>query len=268
MSDEQVVDPVDDSASVGADTAPVGDAGAGVAEEKPFFTYTGKDGTTHDYRNAGEVADAFKHSSFRREDHDREMGKVSSRGKYLEEQIRKLKEQEQALSESQAMRYHRFLTENPQKAARLKAEFEAGNRGGTPDLEKLLDEKLKPFVEKQQGYEKAEEDRAAEGRRKAAFARIQERYGSDIQESVFTNELKRIQDIPQQDVEYALYELLLHSHRGRTSPAELERRTAEAAARKQTPSVKSTPGAKPTGRDPNDMSSAERREAGVRLLKG
>lgn len=268
MSDEQVVDPVNDAGSVGAVDGPVGDAGAGVAEDKPFFTYTGDDGVVHDFRNAGEVADAFKHSSFRKADHDREMGQVSSRGKYLEDQIRKFKEQEQALSESPAMRYHKFLTENPDKAARLKAEFAAADRSGAPGLQNLLDEKLKPIIERQEGYDKAEAERAAEGRRKAAFKRIQERFGSDIQESVFTEELKRIQDIPKQDVEYALYELLLHSHRGRTNPAELERRAAESASRKKTPSLTSTPGVKPTGRDPNAMSPAERREAAAKLLPG
>lgn len=267
MLEEQVVDPVNDSATVGTEIAPVEGAGAGVAEAKPFFTYKGKDGTAHDYKNAGEVADAFTQSSFRKADHDREMEKVSKRGTYLEEQIKKYAESERTLSESQAMRYHKFLTDNPQIAARIKAELKASSGVGTSDLEQLLDEKLKPIVEKQEGYEKAEEGRAATGRQDVARARMKERY-PNFDDSLVQAELKRISEHPKQDMEYALYELMWNVVQGRTNPAELERRAAEAATRTPKPSVVSTPGAKPTGRDPNDMSPAERREAAGKLLPG
>lgn len=267
----EVVNPVDDSASVGAEPAPVGDAGAGVAEESPFFTYTGKDGTAHDYKNAGEVADAFTHSSFRKADHDREMEKVSKRGKYLEEQIARYNKSQEELNASDGLKYHKMLQNiqqsNPQGYARLKAEFAANSGVGTPDLERILDEKLKPFIEKQEGYEKAEEGRAAAGRQEAARVRMKERY-PDFDDSLIQAELKRISEVPKQDMEFALYELMQNVVQGRTTPAELERRAAEAAARTSKPSVKSTPGAKPTGRDPNDMSPAERREEAVKLLPG
>jgi hypothetical protein len=267
MADEKVVDPVNDTVAVGTDTTPVGDAGAGVAEAKPFFTYKSDNGETHDYRNAGELADAFKHASFRKADHDLEMGKVSSRAKYLEEQISKSQALERTLSESQAMRYHKFLIDNPQKAARIKAEFEAESRSGTPDFGSLFDEKLRPIIEKQEGLEKAEESRAAAGRQEAARGRMKERYPG-FDDSLVQAEMKRIQELPKQDMDYALYELMWNVVQGRSNPAELERRSAEAAARRKSPSVTSTPGVKPTGRDPNGMSPSERREAGLRLLNG
>lgn len=271
MSDELVVDPVDDSEPVGTETAPVGDAGAGVAEASPFFTFKGRDGTTHDYKTAGEVADVFNNGSFFKDEHDREMEKVSKRGKYLEEQIARYNKSQGDLDSSDGLKYHKMLQNiqqsNPQGYARLKAEFAANSSAGTPDLERILDEKLKPFIEKQEGRDKAEEGRAAAGRQEAARVRMKERY-PDFDDSLVQAELKRIGEHPKQDMEYALYELMHNVVQGRTNPAELERRAAEAAARTPKPSVKSTPGAKPTGRDPNDMSPAERREAAAKLLPG
>ena len=194
-----------------------------------------------------------------------EMGKVSTRGKYLEDQIKKAAEKDRTLSESPAMRYHKFLTDNPHIGERLKAELKASGTAGTTDLERLLDEKLKPITEKQEGYEKAEADRGASGRRDAARSRMKERY-PNFDDSLVQGELKRIGEHPPQDMEYALYELMWNVVQGRTNPAELERKAAEAATRTKNPSVTSTPGAKPTGRDPNDMSPAERREAARKLL--
>lgn len=272
MADEQVVDPANDSAPVGTETDPVGDAGAGVAEEKPFFVWKDKSGKETVFKNAGEVATHLTHSSMRREEVDTELGKVGKRGKYLDGEIARYKKSQEELDGSEGMKYHKMLSglqqTNPQGYARLKAEVEAGQ--GTSDMtqfEALIDRKLKPVTDKQEGLDKAEEGRRSTARRDAAAARYLER-DPTFDRAAAEGELKRIQDIPPDDLEYALYDLLWSSVRGRENPAELERRAAAAAARPRTPSVKSTPGVKPTGRDPNDMTAAERREAGKKLIGG
>lgn len=262
MAEEEVVDPVDNSEPVGTEPTPVGDAGAGVAEEKPFFTFKDKSGTETVYKNAGELATHMTHSSMRRDEFDTEMGKVSARGKYLEEQIKKTDARAKELEGSDGARYHKFLTGRPDIAAKIK---EAMGQGGEADLRRVVGEIVKPLIDKQAGYDKAEEGRAADGRRSAARVRMEKNYPG-FDESLVQAELKRIQDIPPADMEYALYELMHNVVQGRTNPAELERRAAETAARPTTPSVTSTPGVKPTGRDPNDMTAAERREAAVAKL--
>ena len=261
--EENVVDPVDDAASVGAETIPVGDAGAGVAEEKPFFTFKDKSGKESVYKNAGELATHMTHSSMRRDEFDTEMGKVSARGKYLEGEITKYAARSKELEGSEGARYHEFLKSNPQVVTDIKA---AMGQGGEADLRRVVGEIVKPLIDKQAGYDKAEEGRAADGRRSVARTRMAENYPG-FDESLIQAELKRIQDIPPADMEYALYELMHNVVQGRSNPAELERRAAEAAARPKTPSVKSTPGVKAAGRNPNDMTAAERREAAENLLK-
>ncbi len=264
MAEEQVVDPVDDAASVGAEINPVGDAGAGVAKEQPFFTFKGKDGIETVFKNRGEVADHMTHSSMRREVLDAEMGKVSARGAHIEEQIKQYTARTKELEGSEGARYHEFLKKNPQVAAEIKA---AMGQSGDSDLRRVVGEIVKPLIDKQTGYDKAEEGRAADGRRATARARMVENYPG-FDESLIHSELKRIQDIPEEDLEYALYELMHNVVQGRSNPAELERRAAQAAARPTTPSVKSTPGVKTVGRNPNDMTAAEKRQAAEDLLPG
>ena len=262
--EEHVVDPVDDAASVGAETIPVGDAGAGVAEEKPFFIWKDKSGTETVFKNAGEVATHMTHSSMNRGEFDTEMGKVSARGKYLEDQIKRYDTRSKDLESSDSARYHDFLKKNPQVVAQIK---EAMGQGGEADLKRVVGELVQPLIDKQTGYDKAEEGRAADGRNAAARTRMTENYpGYD--DVLVKSELKRIQDIPPADLEYALHEMMWNVVQGGSNPAELERRAAVAAARSKTPSVTSTPGVKTVGRDPNDMTAAERRDAAENLLQG
>ena len=273
--EEKVVDPVDDPASVGAGTDPVGDAGTGVAEEKPFFTFKDKGGAETVYKNAGELATHMTHSSMRRDEFDTAMGKVTQRTKELDARQAEYDKQKAELDGSDDLRYLKTARDlrqtNPQRYARLKAEYDAIQEPPSSDIrtvvEDVVTKMVKPLSDKQAGYDKAEEARAADGRRDAAASRMTENYPGFTKELVQA-ELKRIQDIPPADMEYALYEMMWDVVRGRSNSAELERRTAVAAARPKMPSVKSTPGVKPTGRNPNDMTAAERREEAERLLSG
>lgn len=267
MSDfENAVDSVDSTEPVGTEEAPVGEpTDAGVAEEAPFFEFEhpeSKEKLT--FKNKGELADHLRHSSMFRSDYEKQVSKVSERAKYLEDQIKRYEQQQQALMESPAMKYHKFLQERPDVAERLAKELKGSQP--KPDLDKVLEEKLKPFQSKIQEYERIEQERREEAQRQKAIARLKERYG-DVDEGIFQQEINRLRGVPDQDREYALMELLYHANRGRMSPAELERKAAQSATKKRNPSVTSTPTPKDSGEDPSKLSESQMRQRAEEILK-
>lgn len=267
MSDmENAVDSVDSTEAVGAGEAAVGGTDAGVAEDVgSFFEFEHPETKEKKvFKNKGELADYLRHGTMWKSQFDAEKSKVSERAKYLEDQIKKYEAQQRAILESPAMKYHKFLQERPDVAERLKKEL-AGSQP-KPDIEKLLDQRLKPYDEKIKEYERIEAERKQEAARQAAIGRLKERYG-DVDDSIFQQEMERLQNIPEQDREYALLELLYHANRGRMSPAELERRAAQRSATRRPPSVTSTPATKDTGEDPGKLKPSELRKRAEELLK-
>lgn len=271
MSDEiePVVDSVDSTAPVGTDEPPVGGTDAGVAEEAPFFTWKGQDGTETVFRKPAELADHLSHSSMRKADYDAALEKVNARAKYIEERESAYQKQQKELDSSDGVRFDKFLKENPQVRAKIKAEMAAMKKAGmSPDLIKqLVEEQTKPLFDKDAERDKADQERQQEAARQSAFKRLRE-IDPTADEKAIAAEMTRLQEIPPQDLAYAIMDLLHHSIKGRSTPAELERRAAAAAQRRGNPSVVSTPGVKPTVADPVKMTAQQRRDAAANLLPG
>lgn len=248
MSDEQIaVDAVDSTETVGSAESAVGATDAGVAEAEPFFTWKGDDGEETAFHKPAELADFLRHSGMRKKDYDAALGKVNERSKYLEDQIRGFETKDRRIAEllNKYEAIDQMMVSNPDfdKAVRALHQRFKGTPQQSADpkdlVRQVVQEELKPLQEWKSEKDKADEERKAQESRAAAFRRLKERY-EDADESLLEKEMKRLQDIPPQDAEFAIMELLHHAVRGRETPAELERRMA--AGKRRPPSVTSTPG--------------------------
>jgi len=272
MSDlEQAAEAVSGTEPVGPVESPVETTDTGVAETEPSpfqdgaFEWEADDGEKRVFQKKGELADFLRHSSMRKSDYESAMERVKRLSGDAEAARKKYETQEQALLESQAMKYHKFLVENPEVASRIKAEM--GQAKNPQSLvEQTLDSRLKPFEEKISEWEKAEQERVAGRAREEAYQRLSERY-KDFDRKKIESEFNRMRDIPEQDLQYSLFELLYHAARGKEDPAELERKAAEAASRPRRPSVIPSPGQKDDGVDLTKLSDRETREQATAELK-
>lgn len=260
---EMAVESVDSAASVGADSSPVGATEQGVAQESPFFSWKADDGEERVFKKPAELADFLRHSGMRKKDYDTRVSEVTERARHLEEQIKKYEQQQARLTELPLAQWDRKLRENPRLLEKLKRELAEEARDPSTDVQKLLDERLKPYEEKIKEFDRIEGERKAAERRQQVIGRLKERYG-DLDESMFEKEMARLMEVPDEDRDYALMELLYHAVRGRETPAEIERRAADKPRRP--PSVTSTPGVKNTGRDPATMSRRELAKAAEEAL--
>ena len=268
MADDSVVSPD----PVGTEPDSVGITDAGVAEG-PYFEFDYGNGDKFTAANKGELADHFRHSSMRKSDLDTEMAKVSKRSAYLEEKITAAEAKESVANQLAGLYspMDSLMKSNSSFNRYVQEAYDSLTKGGgkAPDVREVvkeaLAESLKPYDEKFSGLEKAEKERATKAATADVHSRLRAEKG-DFDEEMLNSEFTKFQSIPTQDLEYAFRRLLLHSVRGRENPAELERRTAENAARRRAPSVTSTPGVKPTVLDPNKMSEEQRAQAAIAEL--
>lgn len=270
MSDlEQAAEALSSTAPVGTGQTSVGGSDAGVAEEKPFFSWKADDGEERVFKKPAELADFLRHSGMRKKDYDAALGKLTERGKYLDELERKY-QTESVTAQEMAQKWKpidELMVKNPEFSKEVKAAYERMVKGRQSDpstvVEQMLQEKLKPYEEKFSELERDKQERAARERREAAIERLKGKY-EDLDPGIFDQEFKRLEEIPEEARDEALLELIYHSVRGRETPAAIERKMAQSAGGR--PSVRSTPGSKSAGIDATKLSPAERREAAAREL--
>lgn len=259
MSDEQVVAPeTTDGGAV--DTGGVEESTGGAIESdlfgdgKPFTWKEGDKEFTFSKRR--ELADFL---SSRTGQSRAERERLQEQAKYYEKRKQEQDTRETTLNESYAKiaQMDRFLKENPHVAERIAKEMQGNS--GSPDLDKLLAEKMKPYEEKLNKYEEAEKARIASERRQKALNRMKESY-PDFDESLAIGELNRLQEVPEEDQEYALYELLHYAMAGKLTPAQVEQKIAQEAGKKRAPSVTSTAGRGKQEPDVANMTRAEQQK--------
>jgi hypothetical protein len=265
----EALDSVDSGGDVGTQEASVGSESSGPVgvQSAAFFEF--EHPQTKEkmvFRNKGELADHLRHSSMRHEDYEKLSKTAQDRAKHFEERVKSLQTKEESLNEAyvRISKMDKFLKENPHVADEI-AQRMKSKPNQSPDLDRLLEERMKPFQEKLSEYEKIEMQREAEARRQQAVNRLRERY-PDADDSKIVGYLQQLQQIPQQDSEYALYELLYHALRGKETPAQVEQKFAQQAAKRRPPSVTSTPGRNDSGVDVTKMSKKEQAEYAASLL--
>lgn len=265
----EALESVDSGGDVGAQDTSVGSEPNGPVGEQSeaFFEFEHpqtKEKLT--FRNKGELADHLRHSSMRHEDYEKLSKTAQERAKHFEERVKSLQTKEESLNEaySKISKMDKFLKENPQIAEEISTRMKS-KPNQSPDLDRLLEERMKPIQEKISEYEKIEQQREADRRRQTAVSRLKERY-PDADDKKITGYLQQLQQIPQQDSEYALYELLYHALRGKETPAQVEQKFAQQAAKRRPPSVTSTPGRKDSGVDVTKMSKKEQAEYAASIL--
>jgi len=240
--------------------------GAGGAEESlpEFRPFTWKDGDKeYQFSKRAELADFMSNRLGKASEASK---RAQERAQHFEKRMQELQTKEGSLNEAYAKisKMDEFLRENPGVAERIAKEMQGSSRQ-SPELDKLLEERIKPIQEKLSEYEKAEQQRQAEARRQQAISRLREQYG-DVDDSQLLAELNRLQEVPDDQGEYALYELLYHALRGKTTPAQIEKKFAEKQGQRRPPSVTSTPGRVKSEPDVTKMSRSERAECAIRQL--
>ena len=272
MSDEQAaMDALDSVAEDGGSVDQVagGDmestGGAGESELPEFRPFTWKDGEKElTFSRRAELTDFLNNRLTKAE---AERKRAAERAQHFEKRSAEISTREQSLQEAYAKisKMDKFLKDNPQIAERIAKEMQGSK--GSPELDRILEERMKPINEKLSAYEKAEQERQAAQRRQRAIARLKQTHG-DADDRAVLAELNRLQEIPDEDAEYALYELLHFALRGKATPADVERKFAEEQAKKRPPSVTSTPGRGKQEPDPTKMSRSEARDYAMRMLNG
>lgn len=271
MSDEQIaVEAMDSDVPVGDGEPSVGSESEASVGAEPFFTWTGKDGQEQSFKNKGELATFLSHSGMRREELDREKAALKKQGETYGTRLQELQAKEASLNERFAKinQIDQFLKNTPgleKDLDSLKARYQ--NRGASSELAKqMLEEELGPIKQELEERKKADAERAEAERRERALqaaAKNVEGFNRDAA----LQYMKKIQDAPEEAQLEMLYAMLHYASVGESSPAQIEQKIAESAAKKRPPSVTSTPGrATKGGADPKDMSWADARRAATEML--
>lgn len=277
MSDEQnaameaLDSVVDDGGAVetatgGSEQGSTGGAdGSDLPEFQPF---TWKDGEKEfTFSRRAELSDFL---SQRTKERQEAMKRAQERAQHFEKRTSELTAKEQAMQQAYAkwQRIDEAMSKNPQVAERIQKAFEEARRTpGSPDLDKILEDRLKPVQEKLSKYEEAEQRREQEALRRQVLEGLRGDY-EDFDESAINGELNRLQSVGQDPVsqQKALYELLYYAMKGKQTPAQVERKFAEQASKKRPPSVTSTSGRGKQEPDVTKMSRSEMREYAERFL--
>jgi hypothetical protein len=270
MSDEQMAaeeamdSVVDDGGAVdevaGGDESTGSAEGSDLPEFKPFDWE--EDGKKFTFSRRAELADFLKNRTGQAKS---ELQRARERAQHFEKRSGELQTKEQSLNEaySKISKMDKFLKENPKIAQRIAQEMQGSK--GNPELDQLLEERLKPFNEKLSKYEKAEQERNAEQRREKTFKQLEgEVEGFD--RSQVLAEINRLQELPEDRGEAALYELVHYALQGKRTPADVERKFAESASKRRPPSVTSTTGRGKQEPDPSQMSRSEQQEYALRIM--
>lgn len=251
------------------DAGGVATEGAGGAEQElpEFRPFTWKEGDKEfQFSRRAELADFLKN---RTNQWGTERKRAQETAAHFEKRMKDLEAKEQSLQQAYGKwaKIDQAMTGNPQVAQAIQRAFQEATRSGKSgvDFDQLLEEKLKPVQEKLSAYEKAEQQRQAQVKRQRAISRLKSQY-EDADDKVLMAELNRLQEVPDEDQEYALYELLYHALKGKTTPAEIERKFAESQSKRRPPSVTSTPGRTRGDADVTKMSRAERAEYAMRQI--
>jgi hypothetical protein len=251
------------------DAGGVATEGAGGAEQElpEFRPFTWKDGDKEfQFSRRAELADFLKNRSSQ---WSSERKRAQETAAHFEKRMKDLEAKEQALQQGYGKwsKIDEAMKGNPRVAQAIEQAFQQAMRsgGGSPDLDRILEEKLSPLQEKLSAYEKAEQQRQAQVKRQRAISRLKSQY-EDADDKVLMAELNRLQEVPDDDQEYALYELLYHALKGKTTPAAIEKKFAESQSKRRPPSVTSTPGRTKGEADVTKMSRAERAEYALRQI--
>lgn len=257
MSDvQEAVESVDSTESVGAVESSVGTTGN-------TWSFDWEDDTgKRTFTKPGELADFIRHGGMRKHEYDTAVEKMNARGKLLDQKMREYEQQQARLNELPLAQWDKRLREDPRLLATIKKAM--AEPAQESNLDELLKKRLEPYEQKFKELERSEQERAAAKRREEAFNALKTEYpGAEM--SVIDNMLAELNEVPDQDRERVLMKLLLDAHQGRQTPAEIERRAAQKPNRP--PSVTSTPGKTPSGKDPAKMTRAELKEAAMRELE-
>ena len=275
MSDEQnaameALDSVaDDGGAVDQVTGGDDQGSTGGAEELPEFQpFTWEDGDEKFTFSRRAELSAFL--SRRTKERQEAMRRAQERAQHFEKRSTELTAKEQAMQQAYAkwQRIDEAMSKNPQVAERIQKAFEEARRTpGSPDLDKILEERLKPVQEKLSKYEEAEQQRQQEATRRQVLEALRGDY-EDFDESMVAGEINRLQSIGDDPIaqQRALYELVYHAMKGKQTPAQVEKKFAENASKRRPPSVTSTTGRGKSEPDVAKMSRSEMREYAERFL--
>lgn len=272
MSDEQVAAEealdsaveddgiVEESAGSGEEGSTGGADGSELPEFKPFEWE--EDGKKFTFSRRAELADFLNNRVGQSKS---EIQRARERAKHFEQRMSELQTKEGSLNEAYAKisKMDKFLKDNPQIAQRIAQEMQGSK--GRPDLDRLLEERIKPINEKLSKYEKAEQEREASQRRQKTFEQLENNIEGFDRSQVLA-EINRLQETPQDKAEAALYELVHYALQGKRTPADVERKFAETASKRRPPSVTSTPGRGKQEPDPSKMSRSEQQEYALRIM--
>lgn len=242
--------------------------GADGSDLPEFQPFTWKDGEKEfTFSRRAELSDFL---SQRTKERQEAMKRAQERAQHFEKRSTELTAKEQAMQQAYAkwQRIDEAMSKNPQVAERIQKAFEEARRTpGSPDLDKILEERLKPVQEKLSKYEEAEQQRQQEATRRQVLEALRGDY-EDFDESMVAGEINRLQSIGDDPIaqQRALYELVYHAMKGKQTPAQVEKKFAENASKRRPPSVTSTTGRGKSEPDVAMMSRSEMREYAERFL--
>jgi len=243
--------------------------GANESELPEFQPFTWEDGDQkYTFSRRAELTDWL---SKRQKDRQEALRKAQERAQHFEKRMGELSTKEQTMQQaySRWARIDEAMKKNPQVAERIQKAFEEAQKSpGNPDLDRVLEERLKPVQEKLSKYEQAEQKREQEQLRQKVLSDLRGSY-EDFDESSIAGEINRLQSIGDDPVaqQKALYELIYHAMKGKQTPASVERKFAEQSSKRRPPSVTSTPGRGKGEPDVSKMSKKEAREYAMQFLE-
>lgn len=218
------------------------------------------------FRNKGELADHLRHSSMRKQELEAERRKIADRAKYFDEQTRKyeLKERELLSKYDQITKMDKFLREHPDVAESIANAMSNRPKQDNSELKRLLEAELTP-LKKELEETRAERQKRLEAERKQqVYSQLKSKY-DDFDERQLEQYIEQLDQVPEQEKDLMLHELVYHALKGRNSIGELERKMSQQPAKK--PNVVSTPGKQINKKDVASMSRKDMDRYAVEILE-
>lgn len=216
-------------------------------ESTYFHSYEDGDGNKTDFKDANEVNDFIRRSGMMRADYSRKTQTLAA--------DRKTYESDKARTDAEYTSFLQSKQENdkvndmlkslpPEVFERLKQGIKGQPRPQARDPE--VDQMLKDFKNSQKERETERQQTSDNEARERAFESLSKSYDDFDKESVL-GLVQRLEEVPQEDQMRTFMEILYQANKGKTTPAEIEKRLAQNLENKSklsTPmgSTKSTPG--------------------------
>ena len=215
------------SESVEAESAPA----AGQAETpQAFHTWKSRDGQETVFNTPEELSDYMNQGTLRHADYTKKTQGVAEARKLMDQQRKDYEAKERTFNEAYGpvMSKDKFLRDNPAVAQRIAQEMRGTTQQDNGALERMLDERLKPFEEFQSKYDQDQKQRAGAESRDKAYGIVAEKF-PDFDRGQVEEAINKLMEVPEPMLQEALVELVYHAGKGRLTPGEIERKQAMTA---------------------------------------